>query len=94
MNIDYFKKEIIPNLPGYNFQYSSFKKGDFGDLERVEFEGYNKIGTIDLWSHGWVGIDIYDCNLDEQIINVLLEPDEIGKKVNIMKILKEILNDE
>ncbi|EQA4282135.1 hypothetical protein ACX2VI_003108 [Cronobacter dublinensis] len=89
MDIVIFKKEIEPVLTGYEFQYSSFPGGDFGDLERVEFEGCNKVGTIDFWSKGWIGIDIYDLIQGGQLINVLLEPDEDQLKAleNLVRIL-------
>lgn len=52
MNIDFFKTEVAPYLAGYELQYSSFSNGDFGDLERVEFERGDKLGTVDIWSKG------------------------------------------
>jgi len=90
MDINFFKKEIQPILEGYNFQYSSFPNGDFGDLERVEFEGHNKIGTVDFWSKGWISIDIYDLILDDQLINLLLGPDE--EQLKAIETLVSILN--
>lgn len=90
MGINFFKKEIQPILEGYNFQYSSFPNGDFGDLERVEFEGHNKIGTVDFWSKGWISIDIYDLILDDQLINLLLGPDE--EQLKAIETLVSILN--
>ncbi|EOW6670811.1 hypothetical protein ACOZZ3_001569 [Cronobacter dublinensis] len=92
MDVIFFKKEIEPYLTGYVFQYSSFLGGDFGDLERVEFEGCNKIGTIDFWSKGWIGIDIYDFILSEQLINLLLGPDEEQLKAieSLVRILSSI----
>lgn len=90
MDINFFKKEIQPILEGYNFQYSSFPNGDFGDLERVEFEGHNKIGTVDFWSKGWISIDIYDLILDDQLMNLLLGPDE--EQLKAIETLVSILN--
>lgn len=91
MDITFFKTEIAPRLAGYELKYSSFSNGDFGDLERVEFEKNDKFGTVDLWSKGWVGIDVYDSHLDLQLINLLLSPEESGleKKAidNLLRIL-------
>lgn len=76
MDSSWFNEGIKPLLNGYSLEYSSFPNGDFGDLERIELEGFNKLGTVEFWSKGWVGIDIYDCALDDQIMNVLLSPEE------------------
>lgn len=76
MNSSWFDESIRPFLKGYSLEYSSFPDGDFGDLERVELEGFNKLGTVEFWSKGWIGIDIYDCALDGQVMNVLLSPEE------------------
>lgn len=71
-----FSKEVGSLLKGYSVEYSTFDNGNFGDLERIELEGFNKLATVELWSEGWVGIDIYDCACDEQIMNILLSPEE------------------
>lgn len=65
-----------PILEGCDFQYGSCPNGDFGDLERVEFEGGNKVRSVDFWSKGWISIDIYEHVLNEQQISLLLGPDE------------------
>ena len=89
MRVEYFNENIEPHLEGYEFTYSTFPEGDFGKLERVEFKGKNKVGAIDFWSQGWVGMDIYDLELDDQVFNLLLDPDEekhdaIAKLINIL----------
>lgn len=71
-----FNEQIKPKLTEYTFEYSSFTNGEFGDLERVELGGREKVGTIDFWSKGWISIDIYDCAIEEQILNSLSSPDE------------------
>ncbi|AUP76150.1 hypothetical protein CWS02_00275 [Enterobacter sp. EA-1] len=76
----FFKKEIESVLEGYSFQYGFYLDGDFGDLERVEFEGNNKIGTVDFWSKGWLSLDVFDIKLDKQLINLLLEPNDDQQK--------------
>ncbi|KAA5841536.1 hypothetical protein F2A38_13380 [Pseudomonas chlororaphis] len=76
MDCSWFDENIKPLLNGCLLEYSSFSGGDFGDLERVEVEISNKLGTVEFWSKGWVGIDVYDCALDEQVLNVLLSPEE------------------
>ena len=91
MNIDFFKTKVAPYLAGYELQYSSFSNGDFGDLERVEFERGDKLGTVDIWSKGWMSIDVYDSALDAQLINLLLSPDELEQQKKAIKNLIWIL---
>lgn len=76
MDSSWFNESVRPLLKGFSLECSSFSGGDFGDLERIELEGFNKLGTVEFWSKGWVGIDIYDCAIDEQVMNVLLSPGE------------------
>lgn len=96
MGIDIFsfKENIEPKLLGYKLKYSTFFNGDFGDLERVEFDGKGKIGGLDFWSKGWLEIDVYDLVLDKVIINALLEPSEVElQKKAIEDFLEALLND-
>ena len=76
MDSSWFNIGVKPFLKGYFLEYSSFPDGDFGDLERIELEGFNKLGTVEFWSKGWIGIDIYDCTIEGQVMNVLLSPEE------------------
>ncbi|MCO6527152.1 MULTISPECIES: hypothetical protein [Snodgrassella] len=94
MNIDCIKKIIIPKLKNYKLTYNSFPNGDFGSLERINIEGINKVAGIDIWSKGWLNIDIYDLVLDEQVMNVLLGPEEIKEKEDAIVKLLGILLDE
>jgi hypothetical protein len=94
MNIDYVNKIITPKLKNYKLTYNSFPNGDFGSLERIAIEGINKVASIDIWSKGWLNIDIYDLILDEQVMNVLLEPEEIKEQEDAIVKLLGILLDE
>ena len=76
MSIAQFEKEIKPLLNRYTMQYATFAYGDFGSLVRIELEGFNKLATVNFWSKGWIGIDIYDCACDEQVMNILLSPED------------------
>ena len=91
INIEWFKKELLPLLQGYKTEWHSFKDGDFGDLERVELEGYNKGVTIDFWSSGWLGIHVYDYKTEDTIFNTLLEPQQVLEKDNAFKELQHLL---
>ncbi|ADU69233.1 hypothetical protein [Pantoea sp. At-9b] len=86
-----FRNEFAPLLDNYELQYSSFSNGDLGDLERVEFEGKNKIGTIDFWSSGWLGIELFDLKLNDQTMNLLLQPDDESQKRDALNLLMQTL---
>lgn len=94
MDMRYFKNNIASQLSNYKLTYSSYPKGDFGSLERVVIEGNGKIAGIDIWSKGWLDIDIYDLLIDKQVMNVLLEPIEIQKQEDSIKQFLEILLNE
>ena len=79
------KKKLAPMLENYKLTYSSYSNGDFGSLKRVSIEGENKIACIDFWSKGWLALDIYDLILDDQIMNILLNPFEIEEQSNAIK---------
>ena len=74
--LEWFKKEVSPDLLNYKITYRSYKNGDFGDLDQIIIESKILGGEIDFWSSGWLGIDLYDYEKEKQIINVLLEPTE------------------
>lgn len=91
MDVEYFNENIKPLLKGYSFRYSSFSNGDFGDLERIEVKGFNKAGGVEFWSMGWMGVDVYDCSLDDQVLNVLLSPEEKELAEEVFARLLEVL---
>lgn len=91
MTISWFNECISPFLDGCSLEYSSCSGGDFGDLERIELEGFGKLGAVEFWSKGWIGIDIYDCVLEEQAMNVLFSPEEQGSVRQAFESLIEIL---
>jgi len=84
-----FNEDVKPFLEGYSIEYLMFQNGDFGDLARVEVIGPTKVATVDFWSRGWVGVDIYDCRCDEQVMNILISPDE---KSLLPQVFEEFIN--
>ena len=74
--LEWFKKEVSPDLLNYKITYRSYKNGDFGDLDQVIIESKILGGGIYFWSSGWLEIDLYDYEKEELLINVLLEPTE------------------
>lgn len=91
MNLLQFDRELVPLLQGYSVEYSQFEDGDFGALERVELDGFSKVATIEFWSRGWVGVDIYDCLIDQQLMNVLLSPYDAELEVDVFQTFISIL---
>jgi hypothetical protein len=91
INSEWFKKDILPLFQEYKIEWSTFKNGDFGDLERAELEGCNKGVSIDFWSSGWLGIHAYDYKTENTILNVLLEPEQYLEKEKAFKELQSLL---
>ncbi|RVU02383.1 hypothetical protein EOD41_00125 [Mucilaginibacter limnophilus] len=92
-DINWFKQEIEPQLFNYEVSYRYFEQGDFGSLTQVGFEGKDKGGQIDYWGLGWLGIFLYDLNKEEELINVLLSPEEIEQSDEWFGKLVEHLTD-
>lgn len=79
--LEWFRTEITPRLLDYKLEYRSYKNGDFGDLEQVIIKSEKKEGSIDFWSLGWLGLELYDYEKDEHLVNILLEPEEECKEI-------------
>ncbi len=90
-DINWFKKNITPVLKDYKIEYSFYEKGDFGDLNRVEFEGKGKGGNIDFWEKDWLEIHLYDYQKDKELIHLLLDPQQELQKDKAIEILKNLL---
>lgn len=90
-DIEWFRKEIEPKLKGYQFGYRFFKEGDFGSLNQVEFSSAMLGGSIDFWGLGWLGIFIWNNVSEEQIFNILIEPNQEREKEIALEKLQDIL---
>jgi hypothetical protein len=75
-NLDWFKNEIAPKLAGYDLKYQYFEEGDFGSLNKVEFNSSKIGGGIDFWGLNWLGIFLWDYTEEKELMNILLEPDQ------------------
>jgi len=84
-DIESFKSELAPLLNEYELKYRFFEEGDFGSLNQVEFNSSKIGGNIDFWGLGWLGIFVWDYRKEEELLNVLLMPDE-GKEIAINKL--------
>jgi hypothetical protein len=90
-NVVWFKEEMEPYLKTFEIKYKFFEKGDFGELNQVEFNSKEKGGEIDFWSSGWLGIHFVDYIKGEELLNVFLEPQQEEEKENAFKRLQELL---
>jgi hypothetical protein len=90
-NIEWFKETIEPLLKEYEVTYRSFKDGDFGDLESVEFNGDKLCGGVEFWSSGMLGIDLLDLASGEDLMNVLVNGEDSGEKARKLEELISVL---
>ena len=91
IDIEWFKKQMISKLSGYEFEYKFFEKGDLGSLNQVEFNSEKIGGNIDFWGLGWLGIYVWSYEKEEQILNILLEPHQKEEKEKAFEELKGLL---
>lgn len=92
-DLHWFKEEFSTLMSNYKIEYKSFKKGDFGDLERVDFEREDRGGYVDFWSLGWLHIHFIDCDNLTDLMNVLLPPDQELEEDKTFNELKRILQE-
>lgn len=90
-DISWFREYFEPILKGFSIEYSFFQNGDFGDLNRVEFEGKGKGGNIDFWEKDWLEIHLYDYEEDKELLHLFLDPDQEPEKEKALEIVKELL---
>ena len=60
-------------------------------MNQIEFNSKRIGGNIDFWELGWLGIFVWDYEKEEQILNILLEPNQNEEKEKVFKQLEEIL---
>ncbi len=93
MNINLFKKKIENSFSNYDLELSSFPEGDFGYLERIEFDNKSKGGNVDFWEKGWIEIHVVDYLLEKEIFHILISPEERDKIEESFEFLFKILKD-
>jgi len=91
INMEWFKNEFSSKLEDYEFVYKFFNEGDFGSLNQIEFNSKKIGGNIDFWGLGWIGIFVWDYEVGEQLLNILLEPDQEKEKEQAFKKLEDLL---
>jgi len=90
-DIEWIKKQMVPKLSKYEFEYKFFEKGDFGSLNQVEFNSEKIGGNIDFWKLGWLGVFVWSYEKEEQMLNILLEPHQKEEKEKVFEELIRLL---
>ena len=90
-DLGWVQKNLIPHLIDYTIECNYYSEGDFGSLYAITFESSQKGGYIHFWGSGWFGVDVYDYEKDEEVLNVLLEDNEIEDQDQLLEKLKKIL---
>lgn len=50
-----------------------------------------RLGGVDFWSKGWVVIHVFDEELGDEVMNILLSPDEMDRLEAVFNQLKNVL---
>lgn len=90
-DIEWFKSNVIPKIKGYELGYKFFDEGDFGSLNQIEFNSKKIGGNVDFWGLGWLGIFVWNYETEEQLLNVLLEPNQKKEQDEALKQLQDLL---
>lgn len=99
MNIDWFKKEVVIHMNGFEISYSNFTNENQGNLFRVEFKNDKLLGGIDFWEQReWIDIHVIDLDSSSELLNEFLkEGEDLKKKAameKLVNLLKKINNIE
>ena len=81
-DLGWVQKNLIPHLIDYTIECNYYA---------ITFESSQKGGYIHFWGSGWFGVDVYDYEKDEEVLNVLLEDNEIEEQDQLLEKLKKIL---
>lgn len=90
-DISWFKATMASKFIGYDLVYRYYAEGDFGSLDQVIIESTEKGGQVDFWGLGWLGISAYDYKRDQDLMNILLEPQEHAEKEKAFEKLLKVL---
>ena len=90
-DIIWFKDKIETKMNGYEIHYRFFSQGGFGSLNQVEFNSERIGGGIDFWSEGWIGIHLVEYSTGNELLNILLNPEQdVEKEESFNKLLQVI----
>lgn len=89
MTLEMVKEMIGKCLDVYEVEEKTFPEGDLGALTQIEFNNRYKGGNIDVWSSGWFGVFVWDYVKEEELLNVLVDPE--SDQEPLLTRLKELL---
>ncbi|TCN50532.1 hypothetical protein D0809_23605 [Flavobacterium circumlabens] len=87
----WFKMDIEAVLKDYEVKHRFYDDGDFGSLTQIEFNSKEKGGNVDFWGLGWLGVFLWDYQKEEEIMNILLEPNKVEEQKKLLIELKSFL---
>ncbi len=90
-DVEWFKDNVVPKIKGYELEYKFFDEGDFGSLNQIEFNSKKIGGNVDFWGLGWLGIFVWNYETEEQLLNVLLEPNQQKEQDEALRQLQNLL---
>lgn len=89
IDIEWFKANVAPKIRDYELVYKFFDDGDFGSLNQIEFNSKKVGGNVDFWSLGWLGIFVWNYETEEEMLNVLLEPNQKQEQYESLQQLQD-----
>ena len=90
-DVEWFKDNVVPKIKGYELEYKFFDEGDFDSLNQIEFNSKKIGGNVDFWGLGWLGIFVWNYETEEQLLNVLLEPNQQKEQDEALRQLQNLL---
>jgi hypothetical protein len=87
----WFRENVMPHLHGYKVEFAHFQKGDFGDLDRIELENDRYSVCVEFWGWEYLGIMVFDKDLDDFTMNVMIFPENLAGKEASFAILIETM---
>ncbi|TLU98950.1 hypothetical protein FEN17_20385 [Dyadobacter luticola] len=78
-------------LSGYDLDRRFYEKSDFGSLHQVLFTTPPMQVEICFWELGWLGITVKNYENNEQILHILLEPNQELEKDSAFRELRDLL---
>ncbi len=88
-DFNWFKEDFFQYLKDYKVDYRFFEQGDYGHLNQVIFNSSRRGGEIDFWEDGTFSIHMWDFQNDEELLNIILKPNESFRRQYVFERLKE-----
>ena len=87
-----FSNQVIDM--NYDVKCTSYLKGDFGTLERIEFDSHELGGFIDYWGNGYLNVHLVNYKLEKEILNRFIisniEEDKIKLLYDLLEFIRSV----